>query len=383
MASKSSVKLTAVLLAALGAASAEAQWDKISIHGYGGWAVGYSDPHPYLAGAGDGEPNFANGDFVLLMEARPAERLRIVFAPEFEFTEAGDETKVRLLYAEWAATDHVALQLGRGRLPFGLYADIYDVGTLRPFYDLPQAIYGNNGFVSEFFDGIGLVGRGFEKGDWGVQWNLFAGGASLELEEPFEDVVPGGLPGVDEEAGEGSEDELESIAGGRVMVTTPVEGLSLGLSSYFAEPAVGGDFVSDQSTRFGDFASFGVSAEWIRGPWTVRAEVGHHDESEFDTDASYLEASYRLGDHWQLAARYDSADVSFVEELPAEGRSTLEHREVALGLNYWLGSNLVLKASFHQIEGNLFAHPEDHDLTPGVALDDRTDLALFGAQFSF
>jgi|CXWL01.1.fsa_nt_gi hypothetical protein len=380
MISKSEMVVVAVCAVLLGTTPAAAQREKISLHGYGGWVVGYSDPHPYLSGAGDGELNFENGEFVLLLEARPAERLRIVFAPEFEFEEGKTETKVELLYAEWAATDHVALQLGRGRLPFGLYADIYDVGTLRPFFHLPQAIYGKTGFVSEFFDGLGVVGRGLERGDWGLQWNLFAGGASLQIEEPFEAVVPG--DGNDVE-GEGAEGELETIAGGRLVVTTPLEGLSVGASTFFAEPKVGGDFASDQDARFGDFTSFSVSAELLRGAWSVRGEFGHHDENEFDTDASYLEASYKLGDHWQLAARYDSAEVSFVGDLPVEGRSTLEHQDLALGLNYWFNSNFVLKTSFHQVEGNLFAHPDAEALAPGVALDDRTDLVLFGTQFSF
>ena len=40
-------------------------------------------------------------------------------------------------------------------MPFGNYTEIYDVGTLRPFYHLPQATYGPTGQIAESYDGIG------------------------------------------------------------------------------------------------------------------------------------------------------------------------------------------------------------------------------------
>lgn len=371
------------LLLASAAAPAGAQFDKVAIHGFGGWAVGYSDPHPYLAGSGDGEPNWQNLEMVLLVEAQPAERLRIVFAPEFEVEEDEEETKIELLYAEWRMTDALRLQAGRGRLAFGLYADIYDVGTLRPFFYLPQSIYGHTGFVSEFYDGLGLVGRG-KKGDWSMQWNAYVGGATLDIDEPFEEVLGGGGdPGEEEEDGEIAEAELELMAGARLLIETPVEGLTLGLSALAGQPEEAGDFAADDDTTFGDFASYAVSAEFSRGPWTLRSEFGRHEETEFDTVAGYFELSYRLGDHWQVAGRWDKAEADFVGELPEKFSSTLEHDELSLGLNYWWNANFVLKASVHRVDGNLFAHA--HGGIAGIeeALDPRTDLLVFGAQFSF
>lgn len=69
--------------------------------------------------------------------------------------------------------------------------------------------------------------------------------------------------------------------------------------------------------------------------------------------------------------------------MPEEFASTLEHDELSLGLNYWWTANFVLKASFHRVDGNLFAHA--HGEIAGIEgpLDARTDLVVFGAQFSF
>lgn len=362
-------------LMALAASPALAQMDDVSFHGYGGWAVGDSDGNPYLAGSDDGQANWRNLEVVLLVEARPTERLRIVFAPEFEVDEDEEETKIELLYAEWQLNDHLRVQAGRGRLAFGIYADIYDVGTLRPFYYLPQSIYGKTGFVSEYYDGLGLVGRR-EHGEWAVQWNAYLGGATLDIEEPFEQVLQG-------DGGEDvAEAELDLLAGGRLVLETPVEGLTVALSGLAAQPETVGDFATAADPSFGDVTSVALAAEWLKGPWSVRGELGHHEETEFDTDAGYLEVAYRVGEHWQVAGRYDTTEASFVDPLPARFAATTHHDELSAGLNYWLGPNFVLKGSYHRVDGNLFAHPRDLSATT-PALDERTDLVLFGAQFSF
>ena len=66
--------------------------------------------------------------------------------------------------------------------------------------------------------------------------------------------------------------------------------------------------------------------------------------------------------------------------------SLLGHSETVFGLNYWFDHNFVLKGSFHLVDGNLFAGPDDEEfgqvLLAGT-LDDRTNLFLIGAQFSF
>jgi hypothetical protein len=56
-----------------------------------------------------------------------------------------------------------------------------------------------------------------------------------------------------------------------------------------------------------------------------------------------------------------------------------EHRDIALGANYWFSPNFVLKASYHTIEGNLWAIPDD----PTAAADPDTRMWLVGTQFSF
>lgn len=362
--------------------------DKISIHGYGGWAVGASDPYPYLAGRGEGDPEVENVEASLLVSARPSEKLRIVFAPFWATQQTEGETEevaeIELAFAEWDHSDALRFQIGRSRLPFGIYTEIYDIGTLRPLYDLPQSIYGHTGFVTEFYDGFGVGGlRPVSKG-WDLTYDAYLGGAGFETDEPFESAIEAPE---DEGAleGEVGESNIESLVGLRLDLASAESGLSFGVSAFAGEPEVGGDQATDEP-KWGDYASFGLHFEYERADWTVRSEIGRHQEDEYDTDAGFLEASYRLNDHWQLAARYDRADADFVHELPKAAESLLRHREATIGINYWFDTNFVLRLSYHAIDGNLFAHPEGDELLEEVeneSLDDRSNLILFGAQFSF
>lgn len=386
----SRVGLTVAALAAILPCCAPmraADWtDKISLHAYGGWAAGTSDPYPFLAGRGEGEAEVENLEAVLLFQFRPTEHLLIVIAPEGEVEREGNETedKVRLelAYAEWETSERFRIRFGRNRLPFGIYTDIYDVGTLRPFYHLPVSIYGHSGFVSESYLGVGIGGLAPAKKGWELRYDLFAGGADFDVDEPFEEALE--TPGGEGDAGEEAEGDIESLIGGRLILGTPVDGLTFGVSAFSGKPEAAGDFATSEP-QWGDFRSVGVHVEFQRGAWTTRAETGRHHEDEFDTDASYLEVSRRLGERWQVALRGEHATVDFSDELPTGGDSLLDHDEIAAGISYWFDSGFVLKLSIHSFDGNLFAHPHDRvaeALSEG-SLDDSGTAVVFGAQFSY
>jgi hypothetical protein len=62
------------------------------------------------------------------------------------------------------------------------------------------------------------------------------------------------------------------------------------------------------------------------------------------------------------------------------------HREWAGGLNYWFSPSLVFKLSYHAVNGNRLAVPDEDELGPlfePERLRTRTSLVLVGTQFSF
>ena len=133
------------------------------------------------------------------------------------------------------------------------------------------------------------------------------------------------------------------------------------------------------------------SVEYLDSRWSIRAEYGTMQRDiDFEAVGGYLEAAFRLNDHWQIAARWDTSEVTLNTDLnllPPFFSQLLEHEELALGINYWFGSKLVIRLSYSQVEGNRFAFLETPEqvgelLMTGV-LDGETDLVIFGAQFSF
>lgn len=375
--------------------------DRLHIYGFGGWAVGSSDPYPYLSGRGSGENEYDRTTFVLGAVATVSDNLEIFTQLLFESSDEDDIAEVEIASAQWSISDSLKFRFGRSRMPFGIYTEILDAGTLRPFFDLPQSIYGNTGFVAAAYNGVGLIGSAEGTGSWRLDYDVFLGGVDLEVEEPFEGLAEEGGEGEGEEVLQ-AETDLEDLLGMRLAVSTPVVGLSFGLSAYAGQP--GGARVAHHGegeegeggeegelrfdTGWGDVNSVGLHVEYLPGPWSIRAEGGRHETPEFDVESSYVEVARRLGEHWQIAGRAESVEVlNFIESLPAGAESLLKHDETVAGVNYWFSPYLVLKLSFHRTEGNLFAHPDDRgerrELVENGRLDDSGDLITFGAQFSF
>jgi hypothetical protein len=137
---------------------------------------------------------------------------------------------------------------------------------------------------------------------------------------------------------------------------------------------------------------YAAHAEYALDRFAIRSEWGHLKNGEdFNVDGGYVETSYRIGAHWQVAARWDQLDVTLpgvnLSRLPKIFPQLLEHRELALGVNYWFSPNFVVRGSYQRADGNRFAFPETSDEVKAALasgnLDRGTDMILVGAQFSF
>jgi hypothetical protein len=355
--------------------------DFLEIHGFGGWAFGDTDGYRFLVGTGDG--SYDNAQMALNFNAQPADRFSVVGQVRFDATGGDDEVELDYAFAGWAFSDALELRIGRVKHPFGVYGEIFDVGVLRPFYLLPQSIYGANGFTARAYNGVGITGfRAF--GGWDLQYDVYTG----EIEGDF--VVPGLLSTQPEllttpEVEVGF--EVDETLGFRLNLGTPIQGLSFGLSAYQGQETLGLDLVDD-----GDRKTVVGSVEYLGNALTVRSEYGHlEDKGAFEETGGYLEVAYRINDHWQLAARYDDFEVKFPEadlsQLPSILTDVMRHEELAVGVNYWFNASFVVRLNYHMTEGNRFAFPESGDeiLTAIVTgeLEASTDLLLVGAQFSF
>lgn len=391
MADRTSVR-TAVLVATVLAfawapcapAGAQGPLSSVELHGFGGWAYGETDELVYALADPDGR--YDNAEFALNVAAHPTDRLSVVAQVFLESGDADGEEEVELDYAfaEWFVSDALKLRVGRVKHPFGNYGEIFDVGTLRPFYLLPQSIYGPNGFTAKAYDGAGITGTWSFGSGWSFQYDLYGG----EIEGDFD--IPGVLSTAQEfflepEVSVGF--RVEDTIGARISLVAPVDGLSFGLSTYRGEESVP-LVISEPDTRKTHLLHF----EYLSNRWTARGEWGSLEhEDQFEEDGGYLELAYKITDQWELAVRGEDWDVEFpntdLSLLPAIVPQLMEHQDLAFGVSYWFTPGFVLRLNVHQTEGNRFAFLEtpqqvQEALVTG-RLDDETELIVLGAQFSF
>lgn len=374
-----------VLLLAPSTAVGQDLGDKLQIHGFGEWAYGNTDGNRYLIGTNEGR--YQNTSLGLNLSYRATDSLNIVGQFQIEQNPILDtsEIDVSLDYAffEWSFSDALKMRAGRVKHPFGLYAEIFDVGTLRPFFLLPQGIYGTQGFTAQFYDGLGLTGsRGGDS--WGVEYDLYLGQIQGDLR------FPGPLSTNPAEVLEGIVDvgfTVTDVLGGRLTVVTPVEGLTFGLSAYQGDEVVESDSEDRRLSRETDL----VHVQYLTDQWSLRGESGTLKNELFETESTYLEVARMIGERWQIAGRWDHLESSLLSVdltgFPGFFRQILEHEDVAFGLNYWFAPNAVMKLDYHRVDGNRFAFPSD-PTEIGLALftdslESETSMIVLGTQFSF
>jgi len=356
----------------------------IQIHGFGGWSYGKASELTFAGATTKG--NSDNAQFALNVSAHPYERLSIVSQVNLK-TAGANDVDLDYAFAEWQVSDEIRFRVGRVKHPLGLYGEVFDVGTVRPFQNLPQSIYGPVGFTAKAYNGAGVTGL-LRRGAWEVQYDAYAGeidGDYTLALPPSPATVP--APSPNDSPARPIQFRYRDIIGGRINITTPIEGLMIGGSAYKGTD----DFVTTSIVKEVDRTVYVGSAELVRGPLTARAEWGSGESKSIHTsDGGYAEVSYRVTPKWQLATRWDKLDIA-VPAFPASFagplKTVLNHEDLAFGVNYWFNANFVARVNYHMVEGNRFAHPATNReylamLSTGKLVSDSNSLVV-GAQFSF
>lgn len=355
----------AVLAAPVASSAVQVGDGKLSVNGNGSWAYQRTDENLYFA---DSDGDYDTAMFDLVLSARPTDDL--VMSSQLGFDQ--DEVELEWAFAEWRFADTLRFRIGKVKQPLGNYMELQFVGTARPFFTLPTAVYGPTELGASSYFGVGATGEFLLDGGWGLQYDAYGGALEMEVYEPFEVLEPGhdpaDVPALEEEV-------VENILGGRVSLSSPW-GVTLRLSGYF------GRMERDEAKQFG-FGVFGLSALYRGERLWVSAEVFQSGERRNETHRlGYAELAFFVTQRLQLAARYELSRTT-LEEVTVRS-PLLRHDEAALGVNYWFNPQLVLKASVHRVEGLRFAAPEATDGTGALAdPSDRTLLFVTGAQFAF
>jgi hypothetical protein len=375
------------------ASAQELSLDKIQVHGYGGWSFGRTtdnlNTNFYLFAHARGD--YFHNEFALNVTAPLNDRLTIVAQPFWHSGHHANQTSsgIDYVFGEWKFADQVRLRVGNVKQPFGIYTEIFDVGTLRPFATAPQSIYGPGGMIGKSYSGMGLTGALFAERAWGIDYDVYGGGLeTLEEDTPLQVLVQGtDTVGTTKALNFAGSRTFRDVIGGRVVFRTPFDGLSFGASSYTGTRPL---------TKLGQAKDWrrttsGVHAELVTDAWSLRSELAKEkDEANFTANGGYGEAAYRLTQHWQVAATYGTYNTTLENVSAANialAPTLLDHKETAGGLNYWFSPNFVVKTSYSHVDGNRFSHPDPttrlRALATGSKLMTTTDAVLVSGHLSF
>jgi len=369
-----------------GTADAQTGGERYSLRGFGGWALGRTDNDNTYGFVASGDTEYANYNFALNLAAQPAEKLSIRSQAFWGEDLRGRRVDLDYVFVEWAHSPKLKFRAGKVLSPFGLYTETYDVGTLRPFYLLPQFYAGTQGLLPKSYLGGGLTGT-FDLGeDWELDYD--AVGGEVRFQEITSTVILGQDPSTGQPISRTFDLALigRNMFGGRLGVSSPVKGLQLGASALHAhiEQSVDGGSrepypPTDQATLANAYLRYD------RGPFRVQAEYFHAFADTVDLWSGYLEASYKVGRHWQLAGTYDRGRLdpepgSLYASLPDQ---LMRHESLGLALNFWPSPDVVFKLNGYSVKGNQAARSGNAlDAVLG-RLDDSTYVLVLGTQFSF
>lgn len=351
--------------------------DAVEVHGFGGWTYGRTDRNYFLAGHPEGD--FRHVFLALNLSRRIDDKLSIQTQGEIHETHEATEVELDYAFADYRLGDQLSLRIGQVKHPFGIYTEVFDVGTLRPFIALPQAFYGPVGFAGESFKGVGATGTA-ELGAWTLAYDAYAGGNDLKRFDAAEQFYRGEVPHA-----EGEEFEQQSnrdVIGGRIVLQTPFRGLSFGGSSY-----TGSVVPTPQDPATTRHSVVAGQVSYRSNAVTLESEVGHSVRpGQERVTGGYVLGAYRLTPEWQVAMQHDRLTSRFPGADVTAAPSLQFHRGTAVAVSRWVSRSLAVKTEYHYVSGNRLAMPHPDQLPAVIAasaLPGTTQLFQFGAQFAF
>lgn len=353
----------------LGASAIDVADGKLSLNGFGQWGYGRTTgENGYFIGSERGE--YDTAQFSLALTAHPADDL--VVAGQV-FLRSDGETALDWGFVEYRLSDLLRVRAGKVKNPLGLFMEVKDVGTLRPFFSLPQSIYGPYNIGTEAYLGAGITGEWMAETGWGLGWDLYGGALEMEVLEPAEATI-GVVAPYDFSAVQVEEEEVRDVVGSRLTLSTPVDGLSFRVSGYT------GEVREEDGTETARMVAVGFSAEYALERFQIRGEIFRQNEGDLETNlGAYAEVAWRFLPRLQAALRFERARMTKEGLQPTS--PLRDHTEGAVGLSYWPNANAAFKVSYHLVDGNRFALPERSRVDGSV--EKRTSLIVAGTQFAF
>src|SRR5438128_6381370 len=144
--------LMLMTLASLQASAIEIEEGKLSLNGFASWAYGASDGNGFNLAHHSG--NFDSGEFGLALTARLSDRA--VAAAQLRYAVEGGGFFLDWAFGEWRFSDRLRLRIGVIKHPIGIFGEVPNIGTLRPFFLSASGIYGLTDISGSGMHGVSI-----------------------------------------------------------------------------------------------------------------------------------------------------------------------------------------------------------------------------------
>ena len=332
----------------------------ITINGFGHQSYIETDTNTFVVDDGT-EGSYQDMTVGLTFTAKPSDQVYL----RAQVVHRDEEIALDWGFGEYHFNEYVGIKAGKMKLPFGFYTELLPVKALHPFTFLPGVYdYGVNSVM-----GFGAFGNYEFDNGWGVSAEVYNG------------YFPAGIGGT-----------LDDFLGGQLWVTPSVEGLRVG-AGYFATTLNIPIYGMETPLSF-----MMLSAEYVGDKFFARSEYSPVKADDEKTQTNYyIEAGYLVHPMIQPVARLTSwKNESWVDDVgnydlvtgrDMFGRPMLTEDEtgIALGVNIFPATGVVLKGEYHMVDGNSSFAPANQDplSLANPSPDEKWNLFAFSMAFMF
>jgi hypothetical protein len=316
---------------------------KVSFHGYLSQAYAFSDGNQILGITEDGTADYRTAALQIRAELSEKD----TFAVQFSHERNGQSPSQRVredVDLDWIfyqrQLGNSAVKVGRVPVPFGVFNEVRDVGTVLPFFRPARVFYAEGSYVPEAVDGV-LLSHGRELGAWHLDGDVYYG--DWETHDGRQELI-----------------KVSDTLGAQLFLDTPVNGLRLGVGALRFESTA--TTTTPRSRWRSVHASLQAAFDRVEG------EVEYRDVTAepvaggklYDVQMGYAHLGVRLTDKLVLHGQWEVFDIAIGF---LGGRKVDFDDDKALGLAFKFRPDLVLKAEHHWNDG-YYLEPAANPLGP-------------------